>query len=52
MEQTIKQVNTNIEYALGELDYTMVDNAYVQVVQAIFSLAPYAKWVNITSKHF
>ena len=36
-------VNKSIENAIGELDYTMIDNGYIQVTNAIFQLAPFAK---------
>jgi hypothetical protein len=36
LESQLNGVRTSIENCMGELDYTMIDNAYVQVTNAIF----------------
>lgn len=36
LESALNGVRTSIENCIGELDYTMIDNAYVQVTHAIF----------------
>lgn len=41
-EQVIASAYKCTENAMGELDYSMLDNAYRNLVQAVFILAPYA----------
>lgn len=41
-EQIIGGTSKALENAAGELDYTMVDNGYKNLVEACFILAPYA----------